>query len=211
MKAFFTFVLVLVFYLFSAFVQAMPSQLQIEFDRNLDYIVQVGNLEFKTNGSPILIEHLRNEFHPVNIFKQERRNRKLLYSGGVNLAENSITYAVFKRGNLVVEEVVNFLPEVVVMTDATFQYFKKTVENESFSSNKMELLENQLNLHYFTAIQIAELVEILSFDSDQLKFAKMAYERTADPQNYFLVVEKLKFSSSKKELNQHIQKIQLRK
>jgi hypothetical protein len=211
MKAFFTFVLVLVFYLFGAFVQAMPSQLQIEFDRNLDYIVHVGNLEFKSNGSPLLIDHLRNGFHPVNIFKQERRNRKLLYSGGVNLAENSITYAVFKRSNLVVEEVVNFLPEVVVMTDATFQYFKKTVENESFSSNKMELLENQLNLHYFTAIQIAELVEILSFDSDQLKFAKMAYERTADPQNYFLVVEKLKFSSSKKELNQHIQKLQLGK
>lgn len=208
MKAFFTFVLVLVFYLFSAFVQAIPSQLQIEFDRNLDYIVQVGNLEFKTNGSPLLIGHLRNGFHPVNIFKQERRNRKLLYSGGVNLADNSITYASYKRGNFLVEEVIPFQVEVVVMNDATFHNFKKSVENESFSSDKLELLENQLNIHFFTAIQIAELVEILSFDSDQLKFAKMAYLRTADPQNYFIVVEKLKFSSSKKELNQHIQKLQ---
>jgi hypothetical protein len=212
MKAFFTFVLFLVFYLFSVFAQAQSSQLQIEFDRSMDYIVQIGNFEYKSNGNPLLVDNLRNGFHPVQIYKQERRSRKLLYSGGVNLADNSVTYSNFKRGNLLVQEVVSFeVPQVIVMNDATFRHFKKTVEEESFSSNKMELLENQLNVHYFTAHQIAELVDVLSFDSDQLKFAKMAYVRTADPQNYFSVVEKLKFSSSKKELNQHIQKIQLGK
>ena len=54
-------------------------------------------------------------------------------------------------------------------------------------------------------------MDVWSFDSNHLKFAKKAYERTADPQNYFLVVKRLSYSSSKKELNQPIQKIQLDK
>mgnify|MGYP003501413462 CR=1 FL=1 len=75
----------------------------------------------------------------------------------------------------------------------------------------MEILESQLLQHFFTSEQIAELMDVWSFDSNHLKFAKKAYERTADPQNYFLVVKRLSYSSSKKELNQPIQKIQLDK
>lgn len=212
MKALYTFFLFLALLIMANIAQARTSQLQIDFDRAMDYVVQVGFLEFKSNGNSLFIDQMPSGFHPVQVFKQERRNRKLLYSGGVNLAENAITYTFFKRNHLVVEEVVSlYLPEIIVMNDATFEAFKKTVQQESFSSNKLELLENQLNFHFFTSQQISELVEILKFDSDQLKFAKIAYIKSADPQNYFVVVEKLKFSSSKRELNQHIQNIQLGK
>lgn len=208
MKTIFTLVLFFTIFISSAFGQQNRSDLQIEFDRSNDYIIQIGKSEFRSNGSSLFIENMDVGFHPISIFKQERRNRRLLYSGGINLAPNSITYSLFFRNNLTVQEVVSSaIPEVIVMNDETFKRFKSSIEKENFSSNKLEMLENQLALHFFTSEQISDLVVVLKFDSDQLELAKLAFERTADPQNYFLVVEKLKFSSSKKELNQHIQKV----
>lgn len=206
MKLFLSFFIFLTFFISNAFAQVNSADLQIEFARTDSYVVQIGKFEFRSEGEPIYIERISIGFHPVKIFRQERRSRKILYNGGVNLAANSLTYARFHRGNLIVEEVVPFetSPVAIVMTPEKFQQFKSIVEKQNFSSDKLDLLEAQLKQHHFESAQIAELMDVLSFDSDQLKFAKMAFLRTVDPQNYFFVSEKLTYSSSKRELNEYI-------
>lgn len=210
MKLFLSFFIFLTIFISNAFAQVNSADLQIEFARSDSYIVQIGKFEFRSEGEPIYVERITIGFHPVKIFRQERRSRKILYNGGINLAPNSLTYARFQRGNLIVEEVVPFetTPVAIVMTSENFQRFKSIVEKQNFSSDKLELLEVQLKKHHFESAQIAELMDVLSFDSDQLKLAKMAYSRTIDPQNYFLVSEKLTYSSSKRELNEYIRSLE---
>ncbi|NCT18907.1 MAG: DUF4476 domain-containing protein [Flavobacteriia bacterium] len=48
------------------------------------------------------------------------------------------------------------------------------------------------------------MMDILSFDFSKLQFAKLAFTRVVDPENYYLVREGLVFSSSKREVNADI-------
>jgi len=45
---------------------------------------------------------------------------------------------------------------------------------------------------------------VFSFESTRLDFARMAYHRVIDPQNYFIVNNAFRFSSSIDELYQYI-------
>jgi hypothetical protein len=93
---------------------------------------------------------------------------------------------------------------VSVIPDELFFQLKSSVKNEAFDSGKIELLETTLRHHTFNCHQIKELMTLLSFDSGRLEFAKAAYTRVVDPENYFLVRESLSYSSSKTELTDYI-------
>lgn len=180
------------------------AHLEIEFENYNSYFVQIGNEEFSTNGTSISIENLNRGFYPVRIYEFRHRKKYLIYSGGVNLAEASWTYSIFYRGNLIVTEVIPFLPTVYVMNDAEFNRFLFSVREENFDSSRLEMMEMQLNYQFFTSFQIAQIMDEFSFESNKLDFAKMAFGRTVDPENYYRVSEKFTFSSSKKELKEYI-------
>lgn len=199
--------------LFYAFLFLMPLQvfghygdasLQIDFNSRNSYIVQIGYDEFMTNGGSILVDQLDSGFHPVTIYEVRGRKKRVVYSGGVNLAASSITYTEFYRGNLTVTEVVPLYinPNFMVMNDAEFGRFMDRVSAESFESGKLDLLKTQVHYQFFTSLQVARIMDEFSFDSNRLEFAKLAFGRTVDPQNYYLVSEKLSFNSNRQELNQ---------
>ena len=52
--------------------------------------------------------------------------------------------------------------------------------------------------------QVLALIELLTFESNQIKLAKFAYQFTFDKQNYFLVNDGFTFSSSISELNKFL-------
>ena len=55
--------------------------------------------------------------------------------------------------------------------------------------------------------QIANICKLFNFESNRLEFAKYAYRRCVDPNNYFLIDEVFTFDSSKKELYNYIRNL----
>jgi hypothetical protein len=58
--------------------------------------------------------------------------------------------------------------------------------------------------NYFTTAQVKELVKLFSFEDRKLEFAKYAYARTLDRNNYFTINEAFNFSRTKEELADYI-------
>lgn len=178
--------------------------LQIDFDHRNQYLIEVGYEQFFSRGS-LTLENLSGGFYPITISRVEGRKHRVVYAGGVNLAPSSVTYASFYRGNLIIREVVPFFEDnFQVMNDREFSRFMRILADESFDSSKVEMLEFQLPYQYFTAAQVASIMDELSFESSKLKFAKLAFAQTIDPRNYYLVRNKLNFNSSKEELTRFI-------
>lgn len=198
------------------FSQSRNASLQVEFSQTrTNYTFEIGMEKFQVNREVLLIDDLRSGFHPVLIFEMRGQRRVLVYEGGINLARNATTFAFFRNGNFevfaiepyMIDEPVIVVEGPVVISDVMFQQLKSTVESESFDSSRVELLESTLMNNFFTSHQIKELMQLFSFDSSRLLFAKSAYTRTVDPENYFVVREALSFSSSKTELTKYINSI----
>ncbi len=195
------------------FSKSGKSNLQVEFQRGdfNSYIVQIGNQSFRADRT-LWIENLTAGFQPVDIYMLQGRNRKLVYSGGVNLARKATTVTKFSRGSLFVTSVIPLLPEVIVETPDSyvsmnahqFNYFKNSLNEEWFDSSRMDVLRMTMRFNFFNSYQIKELMHLLSFESSKLEFAKLAFEKVVDPENYYIVVQGLTFSSSKRELTQYI-------
>ncbi len=85
-----------------------------------------------------------------------------------------------------------------------FQQLKQSVERSNFDDNRMDLLRSVIPNNAFTAQQIKELVQLMSFEQKKLELAKYAYRYTTDRGNYFVVNDAFNFGTSKTELTRYI-------
>ncbi|MBL7718557.1 MAG: DUF4476 domain-containing protein [Flavipsychrobacter sp.] len=90
------------------------------------------------------------------------------------------------------------------MKSGNFQSAKATISNESFDETRLSTAKSILNTNCLTTDQVLELCQLFSFEQSKLDFAKCAYGRTVDPNNYFKVNNAFTYSSSKEELNRFI-------
>ncbi len=191
--------------------QQRDASLQVEFENSrASFTFQIGELDFQVDRNILFVEGLPSGFHEVLIFEIKRNRRVLVYRGGINLARNATTFSFFRNRNFEVYAIEPHfvddpvIVEVPVISNEMFNQLKSTVQNESFDSGRLELLESTLRNNNFTSHQIKELLHLLSFDSGRLQFAKSAYTQVVDPENYFVVNEALSYSSSKSELLKYI-------
>lgn len=92
------------------------------------------------------------------------------------------------------------------ISDAELNSILYAIQNESFSSDKMNIARQATMYKTLRAYQVVEIGRQFSFESDRLEFAKMAFKNTIDKENYYLVNSIFHFSSSKNELNRFIYK-----
>ncbi len=93
---------------------------------------------------------------------------------------------------------------VPTLSPADFSAALSMIQNESFESNKLSTAKTIISSNFLTTDQIIAIINLFSFESSKLDFAKAAYRACLDPQNYFKVSNAFSFSSSKKELNDYI-------
>lgn len=94
--------------------------------------------------------------------------------------------------------------QIPVMGDAEFENFRAGVHAASFEDTRLSMIRSQINYTYFTSRQVSALMNEMWFESGRLEVAKMAYSKTIDKQNYYLVNDKFWFDSSIRDLNQYI-------
>ncbi|HRH02822.1 MAG TPA: DUF4476 domain-containing protein [Bacteroidia bacterium] len=87
------------------------------------------------------------------------------------------------------------------MNNRDFEGLLNVIENASFESSKLSIATNALQTNNFTSLQVKTLVSLFSFESTKVNFAKSAYERTVDKNNYYLVYDEFSFNSSVNDLS----------
>ena len=90
------------------------------------------------------------------------------------------------------------------MTESEFGDVRKSIEAKSFEDTKMTLAKQVGSSRCFTVDQVKGMMGLFSFEDSKLDFAKYAYERTFDIDNYYKVNDAFTFESSVDDLNAYI-------
>jgi len=163
------------------------------------------------------------------VVRPNYRGRQMVFSGQVNVPASSIVTAhvghrnilrvsarpiVYHQGpsywdepcNTPVMQPVGQCGTTVMlgMSPDVFGMVRNSMSRLSFDSDRLALALQAVQQHGCTSAQVAELMQMMSFESSRLDLAKHAYNFTADQQNYFLVYDCFTFSSSIRELQQYI-------
>lgn len=79
-----------------------------------------------------------------------------------------------------------------------------SIRSCGFDSDRLRAAKRFVRNHYVSSHQIADIMDMFSFESTKLSFAKYAFHRTCDVQNYGIVFDYLTFNSSRRELDCYI-------
>lgn len=90
------------------------------------------------------------------------------------------------------------------MCQNDFSQLKQTIDNAGFESTRLTIFKQALCYNYFTTSQVRELMQLFWFESSKLEVAKLAYPKTLDQNNYYLVNNEFGFSSSVNTLGDYI-------
>jgi len=93
-----------------------------------------------------------------------------------------------------------------IMSQPSFDHLHRVIENTTFDDSKLVIAKQAIRDNNFSTEQIGVLMSSFNFDSYRLKLAKLAYDKTVDKENYFMINELLSFISSIRELDHYISK-----
>ncbi len=91
-------------------------------------------------------------------------------------------------------------PGPVAMDAASFGKLRSAVSDESFSSDKVDLVKSAASRNHFTIEQVGALIEEAVHSSDKVEIAEILAPKVIDPENAFLLNEHLTHSSDKEEV-----------
>ena len=89
--------------------------------------------------------------------------------------------------------------------ESSVNSIKSSIEDESFSSDKMNIAKQATKNRCITVSQVREIMSAFDFEDKKLEFAKYAYNRTHDVDNYYLINKDFDFSSNKESLNKYVE------
>jgi len=80
---------------------------------------------------------------------------------------------------------------------ALFAQFLGSLKEKTFSNDKLKFLQQVGSAHYFTCIQLAEILDCFSFSDDKLKAVRFLKPRIIDAENAFIIKDHFTFDSDK--------------
>ena len=90
------------------------------------------------------------------------------------------------------------------LTGGNFNSALQSIKSSSFDDTKLSTATAILSSNCVSTDQVIQICNVFSFEENKLKFAKAAYSKTTDPNNYFKVVNVFTFDANKTELNNFI-------
>jgi hypothetical protein len=93
---------------------------------------------------------------------------------------------------------------ISVMPMSEFNGLMRMIRDASFEQTKLTIAKEGFAFKSPTADMVYQIMTLFSFEATKLEFAKWAYLRTYDKQNYYLVNRAFGFESSVRELSTYI-------
>jgi hypothetical protein len=100
----------------------------------------------------------------------------------------------------------NYGWNAVCVTD--FNIGCRSIRSFGYDSDRLRSAKRFVRNNYVSSHQIADMMRMFSFESTKLEFAKYAFHRTCDVQNYGTVFNHLGFNSSRRDLDCYIRDFQ---
>lgn len=97
------------------------------------------------------------------------------------------------------------LPKPVVVTDEEEMELFGFLRHEDFDAKRLDLVRSALESKWFTSEQIKHLASVFDYDANKVTFLIAAYPHCVDQENYFKVVQVLRFSIDREKVLQSIQ------
>ncbi|UTW62607.1 DUF4476 domain-containing protein [bacterium SCSIO 12741] len=85
-----------------------------------------------------------------------------------------------------------------------FNSAKESIRSKSFEDSKFTMAKQIINANCMSSEQVKEVMGLFTYEDTRLDFAKLAYKKTSDPNNYYKVNDAFTFESSIEELNEFI-------
>ena len=144
-------------------------------------------------------------------FSMAFRLHDLINDIGINTVNNHPRGPRGPRGprnpdNHYVEPVLHEAPIICGVSPTEFAQIKLSLQNKSFSNEKLRFAQLIAKDHHFTVSQIRELSRTYRIGFDHVAFIKTFYANCLDKRNYYLLVDELTFMSEKNELMDFIQR-----
>ncbi len=207
--------------------QAQGSVLNLRTTGNYLFAVQVDNQYVSAPDRNFTIQNLSPGNHFVRIFRTRAgHNLREVYSGYVNIPFNSSVNTVYERNGRI--RIVNILALAPIYTypdnhcnnpyptqvvyqnvitpicDADFNQLLHTLNNINFDSSRLSVAKQIISNQHLSTDQVIRIMDLFTFDSSKLEFAKYAYGRTVDRNRYFQTYNSFTFNSSVDELSEYI-------
>ncbi|MBI3509123.1 MAG: DUF4476 domain-containing protein [Bacteroidetes bacterium] len=90
------------------------------------------------------------------------------------------------------------------MSESDFTNAKASIDKQSFEEGKLKVAKQILNSNCMSTAQVKEIMGMFSFEDNKLDWAKFAYGKTTDPNNYYQLNDGFSFSSSTDALDEYI-------
>ena len=95
--------------------------------------------------------------------------------------------------------------ECFKMSDAAFQTAVVSIKNKSFADEKMTVAEQVLRSNCMDVSQVRQVMKLFTYEEEKIAFAKKAYRRTVDQNNFYQVNDELTYTESVDELNSFLE------
>ncbi|MBI4646812.1 MAG: DUF4476 domain-containing protein [Bacteroidia bacterium] len=89
-------------------------------------------------------------------------------------------------------------------SQAGFELLRQTILDASFDSDKLKIAKQAAISGRLSSMKVLAIIELFTFESTKLSFAKFAYQYVVDRENYYIVNNAFTFSSTIDELNEYI-------
>lgn len=205
------------------------SELTISATGRNQVSVSLDNNPFGSYGTSVDVSDLEPGYHYLVVYKKEAVRaghkpyydkfvEKVVYNGYIEIPVASRVRGIanYDRLSISIQPMYanhfynnNYYDNVSMvipsgMSPAAFAELKNVIANRWFDSGKLQVAMQAIAANPVTSAQLAELMQMLSFDSSRLELAKAGYASVIDRQNFFLVNNAFSFESSIDELQQFI-------
>lgn len=103
--------------------------------------------------------------------------------------------------------IINPRPEVIPVKPNRFEQFYSNVKSEPFKDGKFKTLRIGVTNGRFTCAEVAQMMNLFSFDDDKLDALYIMGPHVYDFENYKTIIKTLSFMSSKEKAENYIEGI----
>ena len=184
-------------------------------------IVYLDGKQISLPTSSCFIANLTNGLYAIEVYDANAyRDGEYNYRGKL-VCRESVLYRGKGVKDLVIDDYVEDRPSIPthpqdtpyypgeyypygVMDAQNFATFVKTLEDLTFESKQLNMLETTVVNTRFTSDQCERILKLCNFDSERINFMKILYPAVVDKQNFFKVTKTLDFDSNIQEMNDFI-------
>lgn len=121
-------------------------------------------------------------------------------------SETSTNSKGFKDGYEVTNKATTTKGCASAMSASDFNTAKESIDSKGMDDSKLKVAKQVLDNNCMSSDQVKEVIGLFSFEQSKLDFAKHAYGRTTDKNNYYKINDAFTFESSITDLDNYIKR-----